>query len=148
VLAGYRSGPTLELLWQGIWNYMRLNKADVMFGCASLEGADPAAHAAELSFLAHHFRAPEPWRVRALESRFVAMDRLHSGSYDARRCMRNLPPLLKGYLRLGCFLGEGAVVDDQFNTTDVFVILPVARISNRYLSRFGAPAEPPQLLMS
>lgn len=119
-----------------------------MFGCASLQGADPAAHAPELSFLARNFTAPESWKVRALESRFVPMDRLPPASYDARRCLRNLPPLLKGYIRLGCFIGEGAVLDHQFNTTDVFVLLPVSRIKSRYLSRFGTPASTPQLLMS
>jgi putative hemolysin len=76
------------------------------------------------------------------------MDRLAPGAYDARQTARSLPPLLKGYLRLGCCIGEGAVVDRQFNSTDVFVIMPVANIKSRYFSRFGSPGETPQLLMS
>jgi L-ornithine Nalpha-acyltransferase len=148
VLPSYRASPVLALLWQGIWNYVRINRIDVMFGCASLEGADPAAHDRQLSFLAHNFAAPDPWKVRALDSRYVAMDRLPPGAYDARQAARSLPPLLKGYLRLGCYIGEGAVVDRQFNSTDVFVIMPVANIKSRYFSRFGSPGETPQLFMS
>jgi putative hemolysin len=141
VLPAYRSGPVLELLWQGIWNYVRLDHIDVMFGCASLEGSNPAVHEMQLSFLAQNFTAPDPWKVRAVDSRFVSMDRLPPGTYDARQAARSLPPLLKGYIRLGCFIGEGAVIDHQFNTTDVFVLMPVSNINSRYFSRFGAPSE-------
>jgi L-ornithine Nalpha-acyltransferase len=141
ILGPYRTGAVIELLWQGIWNYVRLNAVDVMFGCASLEGVDPAAHAVQLSFLAQNFTAPAPWKVHALKSRFVPMNRLAAGSYDAKQAARKLPPLLKGYLRIGAFTGDGAVVDHQFNSTDVFVVLPVTNIRTRYFSRFGAPGE-------
>jgi len=141
VLPLYRTRPVLELLWQGIWNYVRFNRIDVMFGCASLEGSDPTVHEMQLSFLAHNLMAPEPWKVRAIDSRFVNMDRLSPGTYDARQAARTLPPLLRGYVRLGCFIGEGAVIDHQFNTTDVFVLMPVSNIKSRYFSRFGAPSE-------
>jgi putative hemolysin len=141
ILGPYRTGAVIELLWQGIWNYVRLNAVDVMFGCASLEGADPASHAVPLSFLAQNFTAPAPWNVQALRSRFVPMNRLPAGSYDAKQAARMLPPLLKGYLRIGSLIGDGAVVDHQFNSTDVFVVLPVTKIRTRYFSRFGAPGE-------
>lgn len=141
ILPSHRTGPVLELLWQGIWNYVCLNHIDVMFGCASLKGSDPAAHAMQLSFLAQNFTAPHPWKVRAIDNRFVGMDRLPAGTYDARKAARTLPPLLKGYVRLGCFIGEGAVIDHQFNTTDVFVLMPVSNIKSRYFSRFGTPSE-------
>jgi putative hemolysin len=148
ILLPYRTGSVVELLWQGIWNYLRLNRTDVMFGCVSFPGREPALHAAQLSFLANNFGAPDQWKVRALERRFVPMDRLAPESYDAKLIARSLPPLLKAYLRLGCHIGEGAVIDDRFNSTDVFVILPVRNINRRYFARFGAPDEAPQLLMS
>ena len=49
-----------------------------------------------------------------------------------------MPPLIKGYLRLGCYIGEGAVIDPQFNTVDVLIMLPVSAINARYFSHFGA----------
>ncbi len=52
-----------------------------------------------------------------------------------------LPPLIKGYLRLGAFVGDGAVVDWQFGTTDVLIILPVEAIDPRYFEHFGQPDE-------
>ena len=143
VLKPYRTKPTVELLWQGIWNYVRLHGLDVMFGCASLEGVDPDALALPLSFLHHHAQAPEEWRVDALPARYVEMNRMPADDIDMRSAMRALPPLIKGYLRLGAFFGHGAVIDDQFNTTDVLIVLPVSEINERYFSHFGAPGEVP-----
>ncbi len=59
------------------------------------------------------------------------------GRCQGARCGM-LPPLIKGYLRLGCYIGEGAVIDAQFNTIDVLIILPVSAINPRYFSHFGA----------
>ncbi|MGH6873769.1 MAG: GNAT family N-acetyltransferase, partial [Aestuariivirgaceae bacterium] len=119
----------------------RLSRVDVMFGCASLPGTDPDALKTQLSYLAHHFSAPQQWRVGALAGRAVSMNRLPAGSYDRHAAARSLPPLIRGYTRLGCFVGDGAVIDHQFNTTDVFVLMPVAQINSRYFARFGSPGE-------
>ena len=59
---------------------------------------------------------------------------------DAKRILASLPPLIKGYLRLGCYIGDGCVVDAAFNTVDVLIILPVKSINPRYFARFGQPA--------
>ena len=139
VLKPFRTKPVVELLWQGIWNYVRAYDVDVMLGCASLEGTDLDAHARALSFLAHSAKAPPEWRVRALDSRFVEMNRLPIEALDPRRVLRDLPPLIKGYLRLGCYIGDGAVIDKQFNTIDVLIILPVSAINERYFAHFGQP---------
>ena len=143
VLEPYRTKPVVELLWQGIWNYVRLNRLDVMLGCASLEGIDPDAHAMSLSFMAQHCAAPPEWRVRALSARYVEMNRRPPEKIDVKRALVTLPPLIKGYLRLGCYIGEGAVIDEQFNTIDVLIILPVSAINPRYFAHFGAPEEAP-----
>jgi putative hemolysin len=139
VLKSYRTRPVIELLWQGIWDYVRAHGLDVMFGCASLEGTDPEAHAEALTFLADAYAAPAEWRVRAQPDRHVEMRRRPAGSVDPRAALRGLPPLIKGYLRLGCYIGEGAVVDRQFNTVDVLIVLPVSAIDTRYFARFGQP---------
>jgi len=138
VLKPFRTKPVLELLWQGIWNYVRAHGMDVMLGCASLEGTDPEAHALALSVLADAIPQDE-WRVRALPETRVEMRRLALTDGQKRRALVSLPPLIKGYLRLGCHIGDGAVIDAQFNTTDVLIILPVAAINSRYFAHFGQP---------
>lgn len=138
VLRPFRTKPVVELLWQGIWNYVRAHDMHVMLGCASLEGTDPDQHALALSFLAQATAPPE-WNVRALAGRAVEMRRIPAAGIDQRRALKDLPPLIKGYLRLGCYIGEGAVVDQQFNTIDVLIILPVSAINERYFAHFGQP---------
>jgi putative hemolysin len=144
VRADCRNAPVVELLWQGIWNYVRLHRIDVMMGCASFDGTNPEAHAEALTYLAHAAKAPEDWHVRALAARHVSMARRPFESIDARHALRGMPPLIKGYLRLGCHVGDGAVVDYVFNTTDVLIILPVATINPRYFAYFGMPQDPPK----
>lgn len=139
VLKSFRTKPVVELLWQGIWNYVRAHDLDVMLGCASLEGTNPLSHARVLSFLAYNAVAPDEWKVRALESRHVEMKLLPSDAIEPRQVLREMPPLIKGYLRLGCYIGEGAVIDTQFNTIDVLIILPVSAINDRYFAHFGKP---------
>ena len=139
VLKPYRNKRTLELLWQGVWSYVREHGANVMIGCASFEGTDPTAHAATLSYLYHTALAPQDWRVRAHDHRRVDMNMMPLEAIDIRAAIRALPPLIKGYLRVGAFIGDGAVIDHQFGTTDVFVIMPVEAIRTRYFTHFGAP---------
>lgn len=147
VLKPYRNKRTVELLWHGLWTYTREHKVGVMMGCASFEGTDPEAHAMALSFLHHERLAPPEWRVRAHPDLYVSMNLLPREDIDMRAALKALPPLIKGYLRLGAFVGDGAVIDHQFGTTDVFVILPVAAIDPRYFEHFGAPEELESRLM-
>lgn len=141
VLPAYRSRRTVELLWQGIWAYTRRHGIDVMAGCASFEGTVPARHAEALSFLHHNCRATGDWAVRAVEGRFASMDLMPVEGIRMREALATMPPLVKGYLRLGAMIGEGCVIDHEFGTTDVFVVLPVARISARYINYYGADAQ-------
>jgi len=137
VLAPYRGKRTIELLWRGLLAYVRAHDIDVMFGCASLHGANPLAHAQALSYLAHYAPAEENWRVSAREELHTPMRMLARDAFDARKARDALSPLIKGYLRVGARFGDGAVVDRKFNTTDVFVVMPVADIDARYLEFFG-----------
>ncbi len=141
VLKTYRGRRTIELLWQGVWSYAREHGIDVLLGCASFEGADPRRHAQALSFLHHNALAPARWRVRAHDGIGVDMNMLPEKKVCARTAIRELPPLIKGYLRVGASVGEGAVIDHEFGTTDVFIILPVESIDPRYFAHFGAPDE-------
>ena len=141
VLEPYRNKRTVELLWHGLWTYVRQHKIDVMIGCASLPGTDPDQHAMALSFLHHNAMAPPEWRCRAHDRLYVPMNRLPREKVDAKAALKALPPLIKGYLRLGAFVGDGAVIDHQFGTTDVLIIMPVEKIDPRYFEHFGSPAE-------
>jgi putative hemolysin len=141
VLPPYRSKRTIELLWHGVWWYVREHHLDVMIGCASLEGIDTARLARPLSFLHHFARAPVPWRAAAHSLRRVEMNRMAKSEIDIKAAWHELPPLIKGYLRVGAFVGDGAVIDRQFGTTDVLIIMPVSEISARYASHFSALAK-------
>jgi L-ornithine Nalpha-acyltransferase len=140
VLPEYRSKRTVELLWQGIWAYCQRHSIDVMFGCASFSGTVPAAHALALSFLHHHARADGDWSVKAIAASRAQMDLMPAEAVDLREALVAMPPLIKGYLRLGAKFGDGAVVDHQFGTTDVFVVLRNEHIAQRYLNHFGTGA--------
>ncbi|WP_420131044.1 GNAT family N-acetyltransferase [Rhodopseudomonas sp.] len=140
VLPPYRNKRTVELLWHGIWSYVRQHGVDVMIGCASFDGTDPERLALPLSFLHHYAAAPEAWRAKAHPSRYVEMNRMPKDAVNQKAALRELPPLIKGYLRLGATIGEGAVIDHQFGTTDVLIIMPVSAISSRYIEHFGADA--------
>jgi putative hemolysin len=141
VLKPYRNKRIVELLWHGLWTYVREHKVDVMIGCASFEGTDPEAHAMALSFLHHHALAPPEWRCRAHAHLYMPMCRMAKEEVDVKAALKALPPLIKGYLRLGACVGDGAVIDSQFGTTDVLIILPVEKIDPRYFEHFGAPDE-------
>ncbi|MBO0737017.1 MAG: GNAT family N-acetyltransferase [Alphaproteobacteria bacterium] len=128
----YRQRPTMQLLWSGIAAYVFYYEIALMFGCASLPGTDPDPLAAPLSYLYYHHLAPAALRVRALAERYVDMRRLDPDRIDTARALSALPPLIKGYLRLGGFVGDGAVIDRQFNTTDVCILVKTDLVTEKY----------------
>ena len=138
VLESHRSKRTIELLWRGLLAYIRAYRIDVMFGCASLPGIDPSAHATALSYLAHYAGATDDWKASAHRDRYVSMAMISKEQLDPRKARETLSPLIKGYLRLGARFGDGAVVDKAFNTTDVFVVMPTKEIGTRYIEYFDA----------
>jgi putative hemolysin len=136
VAAEGRTRGTMQLLWRGIAAYVLQYRIDLMFGCASLPGTDLAALAPQLTYLARNHLAPEEIRPRALPERYVAMDRLPPEAVNSARALNELPPLIKGYLRLGGFIGDGAVLDEQFNTTDVCIVVKTDQISAKYSKHY------------
>ena len=135
--AAYRSKMVMQLLWKGISDYVFHFKIEVMFGCASFPGIDPAEHATTLSYLHHRHMAPPEFRPRAVPSRYVSMDMKPMSEIDERRALASLPPLIKGYLRLGGFVGDGAVIDEQFGTIDVSVIVVTDLVSDKYYKHYA-----------
>ena len=132
----YRNRAAMQLLWRGIAAYVFLHRIDLMFGCASLPGTDPEALADELTYLYENHLAPPALRPRALPHRYVEMRRRDPATLDLRRVAGTLPPLIKGYLRLGGFVGDGAVIDHQFNTTDVAVVVKTDLVTDKYYRHY------------
>jgi putative hemolysin len=136
----YRDAGTIQLLWRAIAQYLRAHRIGYMFGCASFAGTDPVEHEAALSLLAHDFAASPELKARVIGAHGIDMARLPIGGYDPRLAQRRLPPLIKAYLRVGAQIGEGAYIDHDFNSIDVFVTVPVAGITARYADRFEVAA--------
>ncbi len=130
------SNQTMQFLWRGLLVYLLRNGVELMFGCASLPGTDPQALKLPLSYLYHYYLTPAPDRVRALPSVHVEMNMMPKDEINPAEGELSLPPLLKGYIRLGATIGDGAFVDHQFGTTDVFIHFPTATIDPRYMSFF------------
>jgi putative hemolysin len=141
ILKEWRSRTsTMQLLWRGLMAYVARFSSELMFGCASFGGTDPDALALPLSYLHHYYPMPPHLRVRARPELYVEMNRMPKEAIDVKEALRALPPMIKGYLRAGCRIGEGAVLDHQFATTDVLIYLPVKDMDPRYMSRFGGGA--------
>ena len=149
VAAAYRNRAVMQLLWRGIAAYVFKYRIELMFGCASLPGTDPDALAEELTYLHANHLAPPELRPRALAGRYVEMRRMPRDAVVPRRAIAQLPPLIKGYLRLGGFVGDGAVIDQQFNTTDVAVVVKTDLVTEKYYRHYEressiASRQPPE----
>lgn len=134
--AAYRTRGTMQLLWRGIAAYVFQHGIDLMFGCASLPGTEPDALAAPLTYLAAHHLAPSALCPRALPALYVPMLRMPPEAVDMRAALNALPPLIKGYLRLGGWVGDGAVIDHAFNTTDVCVVVKTDQVTDKYFRHY------------
>jgi len=144
VRAEYRSNATIQFLWKGIAQYVYDHQVSYLFGCASLPGTDIAEHAEALSYLYHNFRAPEELCVYAVPSRHIEMNIMAAEQIRERDVVKALPPLIKGYLRLGGFVGDGAVIDQQFNTTDVCIVVKTDLVTEKYYRHYERTAGGPK----
>ena len=140
ILQEYRSKRVMELLWQGAWAYSNNERIDIMFGCASFPGTCPSEHSKALSWLAHNACLDEGDCSPSKTHQVLHLKDMPEYHTDQRRIIAALPPLLKGYLRLGAKFGSHAVIDPQFDTIDVLVVLRVSDINPRYLAHYGSDA--------
>lgn len=132
----YRTKPTMQLLWRGIGAYIQLNQVTLCFGCASFIGTDVSKYRQALAYLHHYHLAPPEIRARALPPSHQDMNLAPKVEIDKKEAMRQLPPLIKGYLRVGGFIGEGAFVDPSFNSIDVCIIVKRETVTERYSQRY------------
>jgi putative hemolysin len=133
----HRSGRAINLLWRGIAAYLTAYGTDLLFGCGSLPGTDPEKLKLPLAYMHHHHLAPRHIRASALPERYVDMNMLDRDAIDRDAALAEIPPLIKGYLRLGGFVGDGAVVDDDFNCTDVCIIVQASLLTTKYARHYG-----------
>lgn len=140
VHADYRNGEALYHLWRGLADYVAQYEIDILFGVASFHGTDAQHWAAQLSLLHHRYLAPDDLRVQVRQKNFQSMDLITMEQIDRVATMRDIPALIKAYLRLGGYVGAGAFVDHKFNTTDVCLILDTARMDPDQRALYTRPA--------
>jgi len=140
VHADYRGGTAMLHLWNGLAAYVEDHGIDLMFGVASFHGTDASAFAGPLSLLHHRYLAPEDIRVRAREDHFQRMDLIAEADLDRVAATRAMPALIKGYIKMGGFVGEGAYIDHPFNTTDICLLTDVKRVSQKQLGLYAKGA--------
>lgn len=138
----YRGGAAMQLLWMGLAQYIYEYELKLLFGCASFHGTDMQELAKPLSYLHHKHLAPEHLRPRVLEQHYNSMNLLPESDVTRPEAMRGMPALIKGYLRLNGYVGDGAFIDREFNTVDVCLVMETDRIAARYHSFYAKkPAE-------
>jgi len=154
IAADYRTGAVMQILWRGIAAFIVAYDVKLLFGCASFQGTDVEKLTLPLSYLYHHHLAPPALRARALPGRYVDMCRLPREAFDPNTAFdklkfdprggsQSLPPLIKGYIRVGCAVGDGAVIDEQFNTTDIFIVVKTDLIADRYTKHYDLERKTP-----
>lgn len=132
----YRTNAIMQLMWRFIARYVDRHKIAYLFGCASIPGIDLKKIELPLTHLHHKYKTPAEYNIPALNGMAQNMNYFAEDDYDKKAALRALAPMIKGYLRLGCFIGDGAVIDEVFNSIDVFILLPIDRLESRYLSLF------------
>ncbi|MFK7943242.1 MAG: GNAT family N-acetyltransferase [Paracoccaceae bacterium] len=128
----HRGGAGMHLLWTGLGEYVAEHDIPIMFGVASFHGSDPKPLAQALSYLHHNHLAPPDLRVRTVDAHYERMDLLPPDKIEKIEAMRQIPALIKAYIRLGGYVGDGAYVDYDFNTVDVCLLMDTSRMVQRY----------------
>ena len=131
----YRDGKIIQLLWKGIGAFIWHHKLQYLFGCASFTGTN-LEHKAAISYLHHHHLAPKEICPTARDEIRVKFDIMDKENIDRKEAFSTMPALLKGYIRSGCMIGEGAVLDDHCKTIDVCMVMDTSKIAKRYSEHF------------
>ena len=133
----YRNGLALHYLWKGLGSYTKANGVKFMFGLASFPGNDVKKISMALSFINEKYLAPPEIRPKALKSGFIDMAIIPRGEINRSEALLQMPSLLKGYLRLGARVGEGAFIDRELNTIDVCIIIDLNKMLDKYKDYYG-----------
>uniref|UniRef100_UPI0033418497 GNAT family N-acetyltransferase n=1 Tax=Castellaniella defragrans TaxID=75697 RepID=UPI0033418497 len=129
--ADFRHGSAIMLLWSGIAQIMRRGGYRYLLGCASVSLRDDGATAAEVWRIAQDMMARNPEVPRLAPIHRYPVERLDS-TLPAR-----IPPLIKGYLKVGATICGEPAWDPDFNTADFPILLDLERVDPRYRRHFG-----------
>jgi len=132
----FRDGRVIQLLWAGIGIYLACHKINYMFGCGSFFGTDPKEHVVPISYLFQNHMAPDDICPIARPECAGKLDILAKDKIDKKEAFSKLPALLKGYIRTGCMVGNGVVIDNFCKTVDVCIIMDTSKIAKRYSEHF------------
>ncbi len=119
----YRGGAGMMHLWAALADFVALHQIEILFGVASFHGTEVAALQDRLRLLHDRHLAPDNLRPKAKGPTALPMTLRASQDIDRAAAIRDMPALIKAYLRLGATVGEGAFVDHAFNTVDICLIL-------------------------
>lgn len=132
----YRSRAVMQLLWRGIGEYVAKHDVELMFGCASFNGTNIEDYKLSLSYLYHNHLAPEELRPVAQPEHFNAINLMPNEEIDAKAALSEMPALVKGYLRLNGFIGDGVFIDKECNSIDVSIVVKTDRVADKYARRY------------
>ena len=132
----YRNGTIMNLLWKAIAEYVKLYDIKILLGCASFHGTDVMKYTNELSYLRKNFSLPDEFSVKSLDTKiYPSYTKINSNISDLRTFVK-LPPLIKGYLRIGGKVSHNCFVDYKFNTIDLCVIVTTDNIDEKYKKKY------------
>ncbi len=133
----YRGGAAMAMLWSALGAYVEHNEIEYLFGAASFQGIELHDKKMALSNLYHGYLAPEDLRVRVHDENGQNMNLMQPDGIHTLEAMRNTPSLIKAYLRLGGVIGDGAYMDYDFNTVDVFVLMKTREMVQKYRAMYS-----------
>ena len=131
----YRKGSIMNLLWKAIAEYVKLYDIKILLGCASFHGTDVMKYSNELSYLRKNFSLSDDLSVKSLDKN-IYPNYTKTSSYNNLSTFLKLPPLIKGYLRLGGKVSYDCFVDYKFNSIDLCVIVNTDKIDQKYKKKF------------
>ena len=128
----YRGGGAMFHLWNRLAEYVIEHEIEILFGVASFHGTNPRDFSHQLAYLYHNHLAPEDLRVAVRDNQGTSLNLMSPAKIDQKKAIIGMPTLIKAYLRLGGFVGDGAYLDYAFNTLDVCILMDTQRMaSNR-----------------
>ena len=132
----YRNGTIMNLLWKAIAEYVKLYDIKILLGCASFHGTDVLKYNNELSYLRKNFSLPDELSVKSLDTKIYPIYTEINSNTNDLRTFAKLPPLIKGYLRIGGKVSYDCFVDYKFNTIDLCVIVTTDNINEKYKKKY------------
>ena len=132
----YRNGIIMNLLWKAIANYVSIYDIKILLGCVSFPGTNVTKFSDQLSYLKKNHSLQSELSVDSLDHNIYPIRDYQNKNVSDIKLFIKLPPLIKGYLRVGGKVSESCFVDHDFNTIDLCVVVKTNNIDDKYKKRF------------